>query len=93
MFERTPKYSIEGALSNWRAKKYRVTGNLSVLLEGVLALYFVACFYLAWSSGMWLSLPFLYLFAQGFTYIVSLHLISSRGLALRAESVLARAQR
>ena len=84
VFERTPKYSIEGAITNWRGKRYRVSPSFSVLAEGLLAVYFLACFALAWLSGLWLSLPFLYLFLQGFTYVVFLHLVSTRSLRRRA---------
>ncbi|MDX1503248.1 MAG: glycosyltransferase [Thermoanaerobaculia bacterium] len=84
VFERTPKYSVEGAIANWRGKRYRVDGDLSVLAEGLLALYFVAAFAVAVISDMWLSLPFLYLFVQGFCYIVLLHLVSSLTVGRRA---------
>ena len=76
VFERTPKYSIENRSDNWRGKKYKVRTNLSTVLEGVLALWFVVAFTLAWQWGMWLSLPFLYLFLQGYCYMYTLSLFS-----------------
>ena len=75
VFERTPKYRIEGTRDRWRDKRYRVRTNLSLLLEGVLAAWFCFSFVTAASLGMWASLPFLYLFLQGYLYmfLLSLH--------------------
>ncbi len=75
VFERTPKYRIERPRDSWRKKKYRTPGNLATALEGIFAVYFVGCFFAAWISGMWLSLPFLYLFLQGYCYICLLSLL------------------
>jgi cellulose synthase/poly-beta-1,6-N-acetylglucosamine synthase-like glycosyltransferase len=68
VFERTPKYSIERHTDNWRSKKYRAAINLSVVIEGILAVWFLATFIWAARIGMWMSLPFLYLFLQGYSY-------------------------
>ncbi len=76
VFERTPKYSIESRRDNWRGKKYKVRTNLATAVEGVLAVWFVVAFALAWHWGMWLSLPFLYLFLQGYCYMYTLSLLS-----------------
>jgi cellulose synthase/poly-beta-1,6-N-acetylglucosamine synthase-like glycosyltransferase len=78
VFERTPKYNIESRKDGWQQKKYRAKGNLSLLLEGLLASYFAAVFVLAWQLGMWMSLPFLYLFLQGYSYMFLLSTISLR---------------
>jgi cellulose synthase/poly-beta-1,6-N-acetylglucosamine synthase-like glycosyltransferase len=79
VFERTPKYRIENRRDRWRSKKYRVKANFSLLLEGLLASWFAAAFVLAWHMGMWLSLPFLYLFLQGYSYMFLLSTLSLRG--------------
>ena len=42
----------------------------------IAAVYFVVCFTAAWWLGMWWSLPFLYLFLQGYTYVYLLSLSS-----------------
>jgi len=76
VFERTPKYSIEGRRDNWRGKKYKVRTNLATALEGIFAIWFVAAFTMAFQWGMWLSLPFLYLFLQGYCYMYFLSLLS-----------------
>jgi cellulose synthase/poly-beta-1,6-N-acetylglucosamine synthase-like glycosyltransferase len=75
VFERTPKYQIEEKRQGWRDKRYRVEGNLSTLVEGLLAVYFIFAFTASWRLGMWLSLPFLYLFMQGYSYMYLLALI------------------
>jgi cellulose synthase/poly-beta-1,6-N-acetylglucosamine synthase-like glycosyltransferase len=76
VFERTPKYNIENRRDKWRGKKYRVKTNLATAIEGTLAVWFVVTFTLAWQWGMWLSLPFLYLFLQGYCYMYALSLLS-----------------
>jgi hypothetical protein len=68
VFERTPKYSIERDTDTWRSKKYRAGINLSLVIEGILAAWFLVAFVLAARLGMWMSLPFLYLFLQGYSY-------------------------
>lgn len=75
-FERTPKYRIEGLADGWREKRYRPRRNISFLLEGAFAVYFLGVTLAAWDTGMWLSIPFLYLFLQGFAYMFLLSLAS-----------------
>ena len=90
VFERTPKYSIEGRRDNWRGKKYKVRTNLATALEGIFAIWFVAAFTMAFQWGMWLSLPFLYLFLQGYCYMYFLSLLSGGfGGSRRAGKVIA----
>jgi hypothetical protein len=69
IFERTPKYKIEGRNDGWRTKRYRAGINVSLILEGLLAAWFTVTFIAAWRMGMWMSLPFLYLFLQGYSYM------------------------
>jgi cellulose synthase/poly-beta-1,6-N-acetylglucosamine synthase-like glycosyltransferase len=78
VFERTPKYRIERSGDGWRGKSYRVPRDLSVLIEGVLAVCFVVCFGLAWILDMWPSLFFLYLFLHGYTYVFLLSVLPAR---------------
>jgi cellulose synthase/poly-beta-1,6-N-acetylglucosamine synthase-like glycosyltransferase len=78
VFERTPKYSIEQSSDGWRGKRYRVPRDLSVAIEGILALCFVLCFALAWILNMWPSLFFLYLFLHGYTYMFLLSVLPAR---------------
>ncbi|MDX1643743.1 MAG: glycosyltransferase family 2 protein [Thermoanaerobaculia bacterium] len=80
-FERTPKYRIESRRDAWHRKRYRARRDVSYGVEGLLALYFAAALYFSWQLEMWASLPFLFLFFQGYTYVFALSV--SRHLALR----------
>ena len=80
VFERTPKYRIEGASDLWRRKVYRAPPDVSVLVEGLFAGYFTLSVALAWMLDMWSSLPFLYLFLHGYWYIFLLTLLGGRRL-------------
>jgi cellulose synthase/poly-beta-1,6-N-acetylglucosamine synthase-like glycosyltransferase len=84
VFERTPKYRDESGDKGWRRKRYRATRSDSFVVEGLLALYFALCFPIAGILGMWLSLPFLYLFLQGYWYIFLLSLSSELGRLRRS---------
>ena len=81
-FQRTPKYRIETAGDSWRHKHYRVNGNFSTQIERALAVYSAGCFVLAWQLEMWFSLPFLYLFLHGFTYMALLSFAPDRLLTV-----------
>ncbi len=80
-FHRTPKYRIERRGEDWLGKRYRPGRNLSFLAELALALYFAGCVTFAVANRLWLSLPFLFLFVQGYTYMSALSLLPAlRGL-------------
>lgn len=91
VFERTPKYRIETEDDRWRQKRYRVSHDFSVHIERGLAVYSAGCFALAWQLEMWLSLPFLYLFLQGYCFMALLSALSDRLPALRSRSLAPRA--
>ncbi len=76
-FVRTPKYRIEKAGQNWTAKRYRVGTDPTRLIEALLAVYFVGCTIYAAVAGMWLSIPFLLLFVQGYGYMAVLSYLPS----------------
>ena len=78
VFERTPKYRIEQRRDGWRGKRYKVAQDSAVLVEGLLAIYFAVCFVVAIQLHMWPSLPFLYLFLQGYTYMFLLSVLPAR---------------
>ncbi|MCZ6506698.1 MAG: glycosyltransferase, partial [Acidobacteria bacterium] len=78
VFERTPKYRIEGKGDGWSRKVYRARPDLSVLVEGLFAGYFTLSVVVAWLLGMWSALPFLYLFLHGYWYIFLLTLFGGR---------------
>jgi cellulose synthase/poly-beta-1,6-N-acetylglucosamine synthase-like glycosyltransferase len=86
VFERTPKYRIEQRRDGWRGKRYRVSQDAAVVVEGMLAIYFGLCFYVAVQLKMWPSLPFLYLFLQGYSYMFLLSVLPARGPRRRASA-------
>jgi len=87
VFHRTPKYRIEASGEDWRRKRYRAGISATFLIEAVLALYFVGCTIYAVSAGMWLSVPFLLLFVQGYGYMSLLSVLPAiSGLRLERES-------
>ncbi len=71
-FHRTPKYRIESSGQEWRGKRYRAGVSSSFVVEAVLATYFTLCTAFALVGGMWLSVPFLLLFVQGYGYMALL---------------------
>jgi len=76
-FVRTPKYSIERRGEDWSGKRYRAGRSLAVVFEGLLAAWFLACFVWAAVDGMWASLPFLWLFLQGYGFVFLLSVVPS----------------
>ena len=70
-FVRTPKHAIAAGErgAGWRRKRYRAARSRSVVLAGVLAGYLGACLVYAALDGMWSSLPFLWLFFQGYAFL------------------------
>jgi cellulose synthase/poly-beta-1,6-N-acetylglucosamine synthase-like glycosyltransferase len=76
-FVRTPKYRIEKAGQSWTAKRYRVGSDRTRMIEAVLALYFLGVTVYAALRGMWISLPFLLLFVQGYGYMAVLSYLPS----------------
>ncbi|HWN41126.1 MAG TPA: cellulose synthase family protein [Thermoanaerobaculia bacterium] len=74
-FHRTPKYRIEHQGEDWLQKRYRSGRNVSLWIELTMALYFLSCFIYAVVHEMWISLPFLFLFVQGYSYMTVLTLL------------------
>jgi len=77
VFHRTPKYRIEKAGQSWTTKRYRVGTDPTRLIEALLALYFVGITIYALVAGMWMSVPFLLLFVQGYGYMAVLSYLPS----------------
>jgi cellulose synthase/poly-beta-1,6-N-acetylglucosamine synthase-like glycosyltransferase len=75
VFLRTPKYSIESRGQDWRRKRYRAGVSSSFVTEAALGVYFVFCTLYAALHGMWLSVPFLLLFVQGYGYMALLSIL------------------
>jgi len=74
-FHRTPKYRIEHSGQDWRGKRYRAGVSNSFAVELVLATYFLLCTAFALVAGMWMSVPFLLLFVQGYGYMALLSVV------------------
>ncbi len=77
-FRRTPKYRIEGSRGEWRSKKYRARGNLSLTAEIVLAVYFFGAILFSVRENYWAGIPFLLVFFNGFAYTAGLSLFCRR---------------
>jgi len=75
-FTRTPKYRIEGEGGDWKSKKYRATGNFSLVGEIILATYFLVCLVFAVAERYWVGVPFLLVFFNGFAYTAGISLLS-----------------
>jgi cellulose synthase/poly-beta-1,6-N-acetylglucosamine synthase-like glycosyltransferase len=65
-FARTPKYGTAGQARGQR--RYRSQHTALCLAELAMGLYFALALYQAWTSGLYLALPFLLLFHAGFVY-------------------------
>lgn len=78
VFHRTPKYSIVHRAQRWKEKKYRAGRSASLWIEGALAVYLAASLLVAVRLEMWLSLPFLYLFFHGYSYMFLLSVLPDR---------------
>ena len=76
-FHRTPKYRIEARGQDWQAKRYRVAGDPTRAAEALFALYFLGCTVYSWVAGLWMSIPFLLLFLQGYSYMAALSYLPS----------------
>ena len=59
------------------SKRYRVGSDPSRVMEGILALYFLGVTIYAAVVGMWMSIPFLLLFVQGYGYMAVLSYMPS----------------
>jgi glycosyltransferase involved in cell wall biosynthesis len=68
-FTRTPKYGISSNRQTWRKAKYSVMKDILPFVELAFAVYFWHFVATAYEFRQWLSLPFLVLFALGFTYV------------------------
>ncbi len=67
-FLRTPKYGDMPRQDSLKQHKYAGKKHVLALFELGMAVYFAFVLYYAWTSGMYLGLPFLLLFYFGFLY-------------------------
>jgi cellulose synthase/poly-beta-1,6-N-acetylglucosamine synthase-like glycosyltransferase len=68
-FTRTPKYGIQTKTQAWKKSKYSVAKNILPFVEVAFALYFL--YFLVHEIAVMnlFAVPFLFLFASGFTYV------------------------
>jgi cellulose synthase/poly-beta-1,6-N-acetylglucosamine synthase-like glycosyltransferase len=67
-FRRTPKYGITTRQDDSKKRKYIGMRNFLSVFELSMAVYFAFAIHQAWSTGLYLALPFLLLFQLGFLY-------------------------
>lgn len=82
-FVRTPKYRIESNRDrSWFAKRYKRSRGLLPFLELSLAAYFAFTIYVAISSGIFGTVPFLILFLVGYGYTGLMSVAGGAGRSL-----------
>lgn len=86
VFERTPKYRIEGRGGSWMRKRYQAPRDSSFVFEGLLAAFQALGVYYSIRLGLWTSLPFLALFFAGYSWIFLLSLAPNLRPRRRATS-------
>ena len=68
-FTRTPKYGIERRQDDWQHKRYHQSMPIQPIVEVAFGLYFTAAVCYAVASGIYGTLPFLFLFQFGYLYM------------------------
>jgi cellulose synthase/poly-beta-1,6-N-acetylglucosamine synthase-like glycosyltransferase len=73
-FRRTPKYNIKQKGDRWDNKAYRVPMDTTAVLEILLCLYSCVAAVISFNEGLFLTLPFMVLYALGYGYVGGLTL-------------------
>jgi cellulose synthase/poly-beta-1,6-N-acetylglucosamine synthase-like glycosyltransferase len=81
VFQRTPKFRIEGHTGRWRDNQYTLPVDGIVLGELALAVYALVAVVVAWQHGYAQWIPFLMLYVGGFGYVGGLGLWEMRSSA------------
>jgi cellulose synthase/poly-beta-1,6-N-acetylglucosamine synthase-like glycosyltransferase len=68
-FLRTPKYSVEQSSDMWVGKAYSVRRNFLPFLELAVASQLAVAVVFCIATGIYFPVPFVFLFAFGFTYV------------------------
>ena len=71
-FKRTPKFAITHTAKDWHTSTYVLPSDPTVWAEAALALYAVSLLLYSLLHGIWWLLPWLSLYAGGYTYIAYL---------------------
>ena len=77
LFQRTPKFGLEGRTDRWAESRYALPLNWMTLGEALLSLYSLITVIVALAKGNHYAVPFLLLYVGGFGYVAAL------GLGLR----------
>jgi cellulose synthase/poly-beta-1,6-N-acetylglucosamine synthase-like glycosyltransferase len=91
-FKRTPKYRIEKNSDHWEHKKYRVNKSTLAIIEVAFAVYFGLTIYYAILNHIYFSIPFLWLFFFGFSYMGFISLTQSNRALFFIKGPVANAQ-
>lgn len=73
-FRRTPKYNIQQRSDRWDNKAYRLPMDTAAMLEIALCLYSCVAAAISFNEGLFLTLPFMVLYALGYGYVGGLTL-------------------
>jgi cellulose synthase/poly-beta-1,6-N-acetylglucosamine synthase-like glycosyltransferase len=76
-FKRTPKFAVTGRGAAWQKSSYALPRDLASWLEVLLAVYAVALFAWVISQGIWWLIPWLTLYASGYSYVAGLGLLQA----------------
>ncbi|MBC8493015.1 MAG: hypothetical protein H8D43_04440, partial [Chloroflexi bacterium] len=81
LFQRTPKFGLEGRTDGWAESRYALPVNWMTLGEALLSTYSLVTVMVALAKGNYYAVPFLFLYLGGFGYVAGL------GLSLPVQSV------
>jgi hypothetical protein len=73
-FARTPKFHLEGRQGRWSDSAYRLRPDWTIVGEIALAIYAMVGVGLAWARGSYGAIPFLGIYAAGFSLVAILGL-------------------
>jgi hypothetical protein len=73
-FRRTPKYNIKQKGDRWDDKAYKIPMDTTALIEIGLCLYSCIAAFISLNEGLYLTLPFMVLYALGYGYVGGLTL-------------------
>ncbi|HEY2933252.1 MAG TPA: cellulose synthase family protein [Acidobacteriota bacterium] len=89
-FLRTPKHSVRKSGDQWKSKKYHARMGVLPMVEVVLGAYFTLMILYALENGIYGTVPFLFLFMNGFLYTGFMSLFQSSRVGAMAQSTLLR---
>ena len=81
-FVRTPKYGVQKHGEEVKTKKYKSKKGYLPYLELILGLYFTATVVVSIMKGIYLTIPFLFIFQYGYLYMAVLSFTEGMDLRL-----------